>query len=115
MVMCFEDACKEEDVPQAEENVLHFLESIADSLDNGKLTYDDIPLIFCRVRSPEQFEEFSKRLEKKHLKILTGINFPKFNSENGERYCAHLKYINEKLGDIYYMVPFEDRSIAFRI
>jgi citrate lyase beta subunit len=115
MVMCFEDACKEEDVPQAEENVLHFLESIADSLDNGKLTYDDIPLIFCRVRSPEQFEEFSKRLEKKHLKILTGINFPKFNSENGERYCAHLKYINEKLGDILYGMPIlEDRSIAFK-
>lgn len=64
MVMCFEDACKEEEVPKAEENVLHLLEVIADALESGNLTYDDIPLVFCRVRSPQQFEVFSEKLEK---------------------------------------------------
>lgn len=115
MVMCFEDACKEEDVPAAEENVLNFLDILVDALEKGDITYDDIPLVFCRVRSPEQFEHFSKKLTSKHLKILTGINFPKFNSENGERYCAYLKYLNEKLGDVLYGMPIlEDRSIAFK-
>lgn len=115
MVMCFEDACKEEEVPKAEENVLHLLEVIADALESGNLTYDDIPLVFFRVRSPQQFEVFSEKLEKKHLKVLAGVNFPKFNSENGERYLSQLKYLNEKLGDILYGMPIlEDRSIAFK-
>lgn len=115
MVMCFEDACKESDVPLAEDNVLELLDTLADSLEKGTLTYDDIPLIFCRVRSPEQFERFSENLNSKHLKVLTGINFPKFNSLNGERYCAHLKNLNEKLGDVLYGMPIlEDRSIAFK-
>ena len=61
MVMCFEDACKEEEVPKAEENVLHLLEVIADALESGNLTYDDIPLVFFRVRSPQQFEVFPKK------------------------------------------------------
>lgn len=115
MVMCFEDACKENDVPEAEENVLQLLDILADALENGTLTYDDVPLIFCRVRSPEQFERFSEKLNSKHLKILTGINFPKFNSGNGERYCAYLKHLNEKLGEVLYGMPIlEDRSIAFK-
>src|SRR5690606_37051348 len=79
MVLCFEDACPEADVPAAEENTLKLLDTVSTALDKGEITYEDLPLIFIRVRSVEQFKEFSKRLTLHQLKVLTGINFPKFD------------------------------------
>ena len=115
MVMCFEDACKEEDVPKAEQNVIHLLGVLADKLDSGEITYTDIPILFVRVRNVEQYLRFSAMLEKKHVKVLAGFNFPKFNSKNAEPYFSHLKKLNEKFGEILYGMPIlEDTRIAFK-
>lgn len=115
MVMCFEDACPEDEVQDAEDNALNFLEKISNALDSGRITYDDIPLIFCRVRTPEQFKDFSSRLTRQHLKVLTGINFPKFNTKNGDIYFSHLKELNEKHGEMLYGMPIiEDQVVAFK-
>ena len=89
MVMCFEDACPEEDVPAAEVNSIHVLETLKEAEDNGKLKYEDIPLLFFRVRSPEQFQHFSNMLKKEHIRYITGFNFPKFNGVNGGAYMSH--------------------------
>ncbi|MCL2486942.1 MAG: HpcH/HpaI aldolase/citrate lyase family protein, partial [Oscillospiraceae bacterium] len=81
IVMCFEDACPEDRVEDAEKNVLKMLDAVSSALASGEVTYDSIPLIFVRVRNPEQFERFSSQLSKAHLKALAGINFPKFTAE----------------------------------
>lgn len=115
MVMCFEDACPEEELPFAEENTLKLLDDVSTAILNGKITYEDIPLIFIRVRSLEQFIKFSKNLTKHHLKVLTGINFPKFNTQNGSEYYSHLKYLNEKFDEVIYGMPIiEDPKVAFK-
>lgn len=115
MVFCFEDACPEGQVEEAEKNVLHVLDVLANALDDGKLTYEDLPLIFCRVRSQEQFIRFGEQLTHHHAKALTGINFPKFNAHNGEVYMFYLKQLNEKLGEILYGMPIiEDSEVAFK-
>lgn len=115
IVMCFEDACPADRVEEAEENVLRMLETLSDAVDDGRLNYDNIPLIFCRVRTIEQFHHFSKKLTEKHVKMLAGFNFPKFNSENGEVYYYHLKELNDKFGEILYGMPIiEDSIVAFK-
>jgi len=115
VVFCFEDACSEEDVPAAEENTLKLLETVGNALDEGTLSDSHVPLMFIRVRSLEQFKSFSKRLEPHHVKVLTGINFPKFNSTNGERYFRHLEFLNGKFGEILYGVPIiEDSAVAYK-
>lgn len=115
MVMCFEDACKLEDVPQAEINCVHVLDSLCEELDSGKLAYEDIPLIFFRVRNMEQFKHFSEMLSPKHLKVITGFNFPKFNKSNAEAYLSYLKQMNEKYDEIIYGMPIiEDSQVAFK-
>lgn len=115
MVLCFEDACPEEDVPAAEENTLQFLDTLYDALENGQITREDLPLIFVRVRSVGQFVNFSKRLTKEQATILTGINFPKFNSETGEAYFSSLVELNERLDEIIYGMPIiEDQIVAFK-
>ncbi len=115
MVFCFEDACAESDVPAAEENVLRTLDAISTAVENGELDRNNVPLIFCRVRNPEQFKSFSQRLTPHMAKSLTGINFPKFNSENGDIYFSHLKALSNELGEILYGMPIiEDPRVAFK-
>lgn len=115
MVMCFEDACAEQDVPAAEENTLKFLDTISSAVDDGTIAHEDVPLVFIRVRSVEQFMNFSGKLTKHQAKVLTGINFPKFSSNNGEAYFAHLIELNERLGELLYGMPIiEDTIVAYK-
>ena len=114
MVMCFEDACKEEDVPAAEENVLKLLDSLNEELIKGTIEYKELPLIIFRVRNVEQFKEFSSRLKPEHIHLITAFNFPKFNKENGEAYYSHLEELNKKFGEIIYGMPIlESREMAY--
>lgn len=114
MVMCFEDACKEEDVPAAEENVLKLLDSLNEELKKGTIEYKELPLIIFRVRNVEQFKEFSSRLKPEHIHLITAFNFPKFNKENGEAYYSHLEELNKKFGEIIYGMPIlESREMAY--
>lgn len=115
MVMCFEDACKIEDVPRAEENSLHTLDVLSQKLEDGEITYADIPLLIFRVRNLEQFKHFAEQLKPRYLKVLTGFNFPKFNSDNGEGYFAYLQELNDRFGEIIYGLPIiEDSTVAFK-
>ncbi len=115
MVYCFEDACPPDQVEAAEENVLKELDILATALEDGSLTTEDLPLIFCRVRSQEQFIRFAERLTPHHAKALTGINFPKFNAHNGAVYMFYLKKLNDRLGEILYGMPIlEDPEVAFK-
>ena len=115
MVMCFEDACKEEDVPAAEINSVRLLDFLSEEMEAGRLTYEALPLIFFRVRNPEQFRNFSAMLKPAHMRLITGFNFPKFNSENGEAYMSHLEGINQRFGEIVYGMPIiEDSRVAFK-
>lgn len=115
MVMCFEDACKEEDVPAAEINSIHVLDTLSESVNNGTLMYKDIPLIFFRVRNVEQFKHFAAMLKPEHIKFLCGFNFPKFNSITAAPYMEHLVELNEKFGEIIYGMPIiEDARVAYK-
>ena len=114
MVMCFEDACPEAKVPEAEQNVLGLLDALNAELAKGTVSRDDIPLIVFRVRNLEQFRHFSGMLRSEHVPLITGFNFPKFNRSNGEAYFAHLKELNERFGEILYGMPIlESREMAY--
>lgn len=115
MVMCFEDACREEDVPSAEHNSIALLDELNRQLADGNLKYEDIPLIFFRVRSVEQFHHFGEMLCQEHLHLITGFNFPKFNSVNGYAYYEYLSDLNNRFGEILYGMPIiEDSRVAFK-
>ena len=114
MVMCFEDACKEELVPEAEKNVINLLNALNSELEKGTVKYDEIPLIIIRVRNPEQFRNFSSMLTKEHVHLITAFNFPKFSTADGEEYFEHLEYLNIKFGEVIYGMPIlESREMAY--
>lgn len=114
-VMCCEDAIKEEDLSAAEQNILDHMDYFADLIEAGKLTHDDIPLIFVRVRNPEQFKSFASRLTARQASVLTGFNFPKFNSMNALNVLRTLVEVNSRLGVVLYGMPIlEGPEVAFR-
>ena len=115
MVMCFEDACREEDVPAAERNAIRMLDVLGESVSDGRLDPADIPLIFFRTRSPAQFRHFASMLEPRHVRFVTGFNFPKFNSGNANEYLDFLVELNGRFGETLYGMPIiEDRRVAFK-
>lgn len=114
MVMCFEDACREELVPEAEQNVIRILDALNKELDNGTIRYNEIPLIIFRVRNVEQFKHFSSMLKPEHIHLVTAFNFPKFNVKDGEEYFDHLEYLNKHFGEIIYGMPIlESKEMAY--
>lgn len=114
MVMCFEDACKEELVPEAERNVIHLLDQLNEKIDQKEIDYNEIPLIIFRVRNVEQFKHFSSMLKQEHIHLITAFNFPKFNTENGEAYYQHLEELNRKYNEIIYGMPIlESKEMAY--
>jgi len=115
LVMCCEDAIKEEDLPLAEKNILDHMDFFADKIAEGELTYNDIPLIFVRVRNPEHFERFAEKLTAKQASVLTGFNFPKFSSKNALHVLQTLVKVNDRLGVVLYGMPIlEGSEVAFQ-
>ncbi len=115
MVMCFEDAISEEQLNEAEANVLAHLDRISAALKAGTLQWDDVPLLFLRVRNTEQFKRFSRHLSPDQGAVLTGFNFPKFYSSNASEYLETLAETNERLAVTLYGMPIlEGATIAYR-
>ena len=115
MVLCFEDACPESRLVEAENNTLELLDTVSSALDADSLDPAKVPLIFCRVRSLEQFMRFSERLTERQSRVLCGFNFPKFNSRNGQGYMEHLERLNERFDEVLYGMPIiEDPRVAYK-
>ncbi|ELS52922.1 HpcH/HpaI aldolase/citrate lyase family protein [Streptomyces viridochromogenes] len=76
MVLCLEDSIGDADVAAGEENLVRQFENLAARADAG------LPLLFVRVRTPEQIPDLVRRLGPA-VRLLSGFVFPKFTEERG--------------------------------
>ncbi|MBQ0849321.1 HpcH/HpaI aldolase/citrate lyase family protein [Streptomyces sp. NPDC057621] len=76
MVVCLEDSIGDADVADAEENLVRQFRELADRPD------DELPLLFVRVRAPEQIPDLVRRLGAS-VRLLSGFVLPKFTEERG--------------------------------
>ena len=54
-------------------------------------------------------------LRPEHIRYITGFNFPKFNSLNGDAYLDLLEELNERFSEVIYGMPIiEDARVAFK-
>lgn len=114
MVMCLEDACREDEVPAAEDNIINMLSLLSGKIKDGSLGYEGLPLIIIRIRNMEEFVSLTDRMTAEHARVLVAFNFPKFNSRNGNQYLERLRDLNDKWGEIVYGMPIiEDRTVAY--
>ncbi|AIY02278.1 hypothetical protein ART_2679 [Arthrobacter sp. PAMC 25486] len=75
MVLCLEDSIADADVPAAEENVVSTLAELSQHT-------HALPLLFVRVRTPEQMLSVARRAGAA-TRVLTGFVIPKFDNESG--------------------------------
>lgn len=115
ITLCCEDAIAEEDLPKAEDNIIHILNNLYEKYYDNHALLNELPLIFIRVRNPNQFKQFSKKFQKKHLKMLCGFNFPKFNSLNGYDYFQTLNELSKNFDEVLYGMPIlEDDNLIYK-
>lgn len=113
MTICLEDSIPEEKVEEAEENLVKTLNTFLEYINKGKCNEKELPLIFIRVRSVEQFKKLANKRNIFHS--LTGVVFPKFDSSNGQEYLNILKEINMDMPHRLYAMPIlESKNIAYK-
>ncbi|MGC0416702.1 HpcH/HpaI aldolase/citrate lyase family protein [Embleya sp. AB8] len=106
MVLCLEDSIDDREVIGAEQNLVEQLTEFARSGAEG-------PLLFIRVRHPEQITDLTERLGGT-LDVLSGFVLPKFEPDSGARYLKALDEASAVSGRRLYAMPvLESPSIAY--
>ncbi|MEU9188159.1 HpcH/HpaI aldolase/citrate lyase family protein [Streptomyces sp. NPDC048484] len=77
MVLCLEDSIDDAEVTGAEENLVRQFGELAERCPEAGL-----PLLFIRVRAPEQIPDLVRRLGTS-VRLLSGFVLPKFTEERG--------------------------------
>ncbi|MFG2617843.1 HpcH/HpaI aldolase/citrate lyase family protein [Streptomyces sp. NPDC048507] len=78
MVLCLEDSISDSDVLGGEENLVRQFAA----LDADPAGTEDLPLLFIRVRTPEQIPDLVRRLGGQ-ARLLAGFVLPKFTESRG--------------------------------
>lgn len=102
-VFCLEDSIGDSEVTLAERNLTAQVKRIYTALNNQEIHSADLPLIFIRVRTPEQILRLIESMEDS-AEIITGFVFPKFTSAS-YKYFEVIKSLNDQLTGPFYGMP----------
>jgi citrate lyase beta subunit len=99
MVICLEDSIADDAVDSAETNVVDTLTRLYAGDPEAGFLPDEGPLLFVRVRTPEQMLSLARR-SGNALDLLMGFVIPKFENETGQaqRFMDALHTINASRG-----------------
>ncbi|CAM5366620.1 HpcH/HpaI aldolase/citrate lyase family protein OS=Streptomyces tendae OX=1932 GN=GUR47_10645 PE=4 SV=1 [Streptomyces tendae] len=108
MVLCLEDSIDDADVPVGEANLVRQL------TDLEKRSDDDVPLLFVRVRTPEQIPDLVRRLGPA-VRLLSGFVLPKFTEERGVPFLEALAAAESASGRRLFAMPvLESPDLLYR-
>lgn len=110
IVLDLEDALGDLQVAEGEENLLYILTELAAAQASEQLQVDGMPLLFVRVRSPQQLEKLIAQLGP-YQQMLTGYVLPKFSTKDGAHYLQQIKKQNELGYTLYAMPILESQAI----
>ncbi|OIJ86194.1 HpcH/HpaI aldolase/citrate lyase family protein [Streptomyces colonosanans] len=103
MVLCLEDAIGDADVADAEENLVQQLTALTARA--GATPADaELPLLFIRVRAPEQIPDLVARLGPAAC-LLSGFVLPKFTEERGVPFLEALTAAEAASGRRLFAMP----------
>lgn len=104
LALCLEDAISDDIVEIAENMVVKTVQKL---YEEKKEYYK--PLLFVRVRTPEQLASIHERL-KDYYQVLDGYIFPKYSLDNADAYNNLMKKINKTSTHHVYMMPILESS-----
>ncbi|MGW7275976.1 HpcH/HpaI aldolase/citrate lyase family protein [Streptomyces sp. NPDC054864] len=98
MVLCLEDSIDDAEVVGAEENLVRQFADLAER--DGA----EPPLLFIRVRTPEQIADLAERLGA-GIRLLSGFVLPKFTEERGVAFLESLAVAEAASGRRLFAMP----------
>ncbi|MFI5688284.1 HpcH/HpaI aldolase/citrate lyase family protein [Streptomyces sp. NPDC051636] len=98
MVLCLEDSIDDADVVHGEENLVRQFADLAGRQGVG------LPLLFIRVRVPEQIPDLARRLGPA-VRLLSGFVMPKFTEERGIPFLEALTTAGTESGRRLFAMP----------
>ncbi|MEU0382961.1 HpcH/HpaI aldolase/citrate lyase family protein [Streptomyces chartreusis] len=108
MVLCLEDSIDDAEVGPGEENLVRQLTALADR------PGADLPLLFIRVRVPEQIPDLVRRLGPA-VRLLSGFVLPKFTEERGIPFLEALATAEAEGGQRLFAMPvLESPELLYR-
>ncbi|MER7051402.1 MULTISPECIES: HpcH/HpaI aldolase/citrate lyase family protein [unclassified Streptomyces] len=108
MVLCLEDSIDDADVPVGEENLVRQLTDLTER------SSADVPLLFVRVRTPEQIPDLVRRLGPA-ARLLSGFVLPKFTEERGIAFLEALAAAEAASGRRLFAMPvLESPDLLYR-
>lgn len=108
MVLCLEDSISDADVAAGEENLVRQL------IDLAGRPGTDLPLLFVRVREPEQIGDLVRRLGPA-VAVLSGFVLPKFTGERGLPFLEALSAAESASGRRLFAMPvLESPELLYR-
>ncbi|MFD4876330.1 HpcH/HpaI aldolase/citrate lyase family protein [Streptomyces sp. NPDC058420] len=108
MVLCLEDSIGDEDVPAAEENLVRQFTDLVARPDV------ELPLLFIRVRVPEQIPDLVRRMGPA-VRLLSGFVMPKFTEESGTPFLEALAAAEAASGHRLFGMPvLESPELLYR-
>lgn len=117
VVIDLEDAVGDNQVQIAELRLLQTMDKLQAYVRHGTLEAKNLPLIFIRVRSAQQFGRLLSQLEEQ-LPLITGFAFPKFTASSGEAYFGLLDEYNRSRPEgtplLYGMPILETSDVIYR-
>mgnify|MGYP001057651638 FL=1 len=110
MVLDLEDALGDDLVQYGIKTIAQTIQTLAKAVESGKLSDDDIPLIFIRIRSAGQMTSVAKVLGST-VRYITGFNIPKFDCLNCDRYVEEFIKLPQHL---YVMPIIENKQALYQ-
>ncbi|MGW5044293.1 HpcH/HpaI aldolase/citrate lyase family protein [Streptomyces griseoluteus] len=111
MVLCLEDSIADEDVPAGEENLVRQFAELDALLAR---TGAEPPLLFVRVRTPDQIADLVRRLGAS-VRLLSGFVLPKFTEERGVPFLEALSAAETACGRRLFAMPvLESPELLYR-
>ncbi|MFF1308271.1 HpcH/HpaI aldolase/citrate lyase family protein [Streptomyces sp. NPDC058307] len=107
MVLCLEDSIGDDDVAEGEENLVRQFTDLAERR-------VDLPLLFIRVRHPQQIPDLVRRLGPA-VRLLSGFVLPKFTEERGIPFLEALSGAEAASGHRLFAMPvLESPELLYR-
>ncbi|MFD4968719.1 HpcH/HpaI aldolase/citrate lyase family protein [Streptomyces sp. NPDC058424] len=112
MVLCLEDSIDDAEVEHGEENLVRqFAELAALEQASGSV---ELPLLFIRVRVPEQIPDLVRRLGPA-VRLLSGFVLPKFTAERGIPFLEAVQAAEAESGRRLFAMPvLESPELLYR-
>ncbi|MGX4692443.1 HpcH/HpaI aldolase/citrate lyase family protein [Streptomyces sp. JNUCC 63] len=108
MVLCLEDSIDDADVEHGEENLVRQFTELAEG------PAAELPLLFVRVRFPEQIPDLVRRLGPA-VRLLSGFVLPKFTGERGMPFLEALQATEAASGRRLFAMPvLESPELLYR-